>query len=233
MADFVAVTVNGEDMQVYLATPEPLETHPAVLVMHHRYGIDDFTKDICHRLAKLGFVGAAPDVFHRQPADTALEKRSSLLRDSEVVADIEATLGLLKGHSNVRADRLAILGHCMGGRMTFLGAAAFADFIAAVPYYSGNMTISWGDEGITPFDRLKDIPCPVLGFFGNDDENPTEADVDAISAELTRHGKAHEFHKYDGAGHAFQNFLSPDRYREEAAQDAWAKTEAFLAEHLH
>jgi carboxymethylenebutenolidase len=72
----------------------------------------------------------------------------------------------------------------------------------------------------------------VIGFFGRDDTNPSPADVDRIDAELTRHGKPHEFHRYDGAGHAFLNFANAERYRPDQAKDAWAKMLDFLDRHL-
>lgn len=232
MGEFESVAVDEKSMDVFVANPEPLGVHPAVIITHHRYGIDDFTKDIAGRLATKGYVAAAPNFFHRQPDDVRLEERSAHLKDSEVVADLGAAIAHLERADYVQPGRFAILGHCMGGRMAFLGAEAFPVFKAAVAYYSGNMRISWGDEGATPFDNLDKIDCPVIGFFGNDDENPTVADVAEIGAALTGHGIAHEFHGYDGAGHAFQNFLSPERYREDAARDSWQRTEAFLREHL-
>jgi carboxymethylenebutenolidase len=89
----------------------------------------------------------------------------------------------------------------------------------------------WGD-GPAPFSLTKDIACPVVGFFGLEDQNPTPADVDAIDAELTRHGKPHEFHRYEGAGHAFLNFMNPERHRPQQAKDAWAKMLGFLGRQL-
>ena len=87
-------------------------------------------------------------------------------------------------------------------------------------------------RGPAPFDRTRDIACPVIGFFGRDDTNPSPADVDRIDAELTRHGKPHEFHRYDGAGHAFLNFANAERYRPDQAKDAWAKMLDFLDRYL-
>jgi carboxymethylenebutenolidase len=72
----------------------------------------------------------------------------------------------------------------------------------------------------------------MIGFFGLDDTNPSPADVDTIDAELSRHGKTHEFHRYEGAGHAFLNFTNADRYRPSQAKDAWEKMLAFLGRHL-
>jgi carboxymethylenebutenolidase len=127
---------------------------------------------------------------------------------------------------------LAVLGFCMGGRITYLLAGARpAAWRAAGVFYGGNIMKPWGD-GPAPFDLTAKIACPVIGFFGNDDTNPSPADVDKIDAELSRHGKAHEFHRYDGAGHAFLNFTNAERFRPGPAKEAWAKMLTFLDRHL-
>ena len=73
---------------------------------------------------------------------------------------------------------------------------------------------------------------PVIGIFGNDDENPSPADVDDLDAALNDAGVEHAFHRYDGAGHGFQNFADEDRYRKEAAEDSWRKVLAFFDKNL-
>ena len=105
------------------------------------------------------------------------------------------------------------------------------DFACAAAFYGGRMKLAFNGT-TTPFDRLAQIACPLIGFYGNDDTDPSPADVDAISAELTKHGKPHEFHRYDGAGHAFENFTNPDRYRPRAAAAAWGELLAFFGQHL-
>ncbi len=90
--------------------------------------------------------------------------------------------------------------------------------------------VPWG-EGPSPFDLSKDIDCPVLGLFGEDDPNPSPSDVAKLDAELTKLGKTHEFHSYPGAGHAFMNEGRPS-YRPEAAEDAWMKCVAWFDKHL-
>jgi carboxymethylenebutenolidase len=72
----------------------------------------------------------------------------------------------------------------------------------------------------------------MIGFFGNDDTNPTPEDVDDYEAALANAGIEHVFHRYDGAGHAFQSFNNPERYRKEASEDAWRKVLAFFADQL-
>ena len=96
----------------------------------------------------------------------------------------------------------------------------------------GNIFKPWGEGNPAPIGRAGGIACPVIGFFGNDDQNPSPDDVTQIGETLTRHGVAHSFHRYDGAGHAFQNFLSEAAYREATARDAQQKLLAFFAAEL-
>jgi carboxymethylenebutenolidase len=98
-------------------------------------------------------------------------------------------------------------------------------------FYGGNIMKAWGD-GPTPFDLTPYVHCPIAGFFGNEDANPSPADVDRLSTQLDKYRKAHEFHRYDGAGHAFLNFGNPVTYREGPARDAWQKLIPFLQRHL-
>jgi carboxymethylenebutenolidase len=72
----------------------------------------------------------------------------------------------------------------------------------------------------------------VLGIFGNEDQNPTPEDVDDLDEALTGASVPHEFHRYDGAGHGFQDFTNPDRYREAQTEDSWEKIERFLGRTL-
>jgi carboxymethylenebutenolidase len=72
----------------------------------------------------------------------------------------------------------------------------------------------------------------VIGFFGNEDTNPSPADVNDYEAALKKAGVQYAFHRYDHAGHAFQSFNSAERYREGPSEDAWAKALAFFGENL-
>ncbi len=72
----------------------------------------------------------------------------------------------------------------------------------------------------------------MIGIFGNDDQNPSPADVDDLAAALATAGIEHEFHRYDGAGHGFQDFVNEERYRKEATADSWDKLFAFFADRL-
>ena len=222
-------------MRTYVQSPGT--PAPAVVVMIHGPGLDRFIEAQVDALAKHGYVAGAADLFHRQPpaTDTSLAatmERIGKLRDREILDDIDALVAELDARSDAHPSR-AVIGFCMGGRNTYLLAGARPKLWRATGvFYGGNIMKPWGD-GPSPFELTPSIAAPMVGFFGNDDQNPSPADVDAIDEELTKHGKPHEFHRYDGAGHAFLNFTSSERHRPEQAKDAWAKCLAFLDRHVH
>jgi carboxymethylenebutenolidase len=195
--------------------------------MHHRGGIDSFTRYAADRLAARGYLVAAPDLYHRCPDTVPLADRKALLKDTEIVADVESAVAQLHARADVARNRIVIMGHCMGGRMALLTTGSMRAFCGAVIFYGGSVAKSWG-EGETPFQRLRNITCPVIGFFGNEDRHPSPADVDAIDAELASHGIPHEFHRYPGVGHGFQNPAHDTPLERAAAEDAWTRTFAFL-----
>ncbi len=84
---------------------------------------------------------------------------------------------------------------------------------------------------VSPIDYTKDLSCPLLGLFGNDDQNPSPEHVNRLEAELKKHGKSYEFHRYDGAGHGFW-YYDRANYRPPQAMDAWQKVFAFYRQHL-
>ncbi|MBD21802.1 MAG: hypothetical protein CMM37_12265 [Rhodospirillaceae bacterium] len=231
MVEFTNVQLEGNEMRIAYSSPGDKAEYPAIVVMYHRGGFDEFTVKVCDDLADAGFFSAAMDLYHWPPLlEPAAENPFPV--DPEIIKDITATVGWLSGRKDVDSNRLGILGHCMGGRMALLGAATHDVFKACVPYYPGNTFKPWSEDGPSPFELLGDIRARILGFFGNDDQNPSPEDRDKISAELTRLGVEHEFHGYDGAGHAFQNFVAPERFRPEATVDSWSKTISFLNQTL-
>lgn len=230
MARTDTIEVSGSKMRILVGEPAGDGPHPAVIVMCHIGGLDEFTEDRVDRLAAAGYVAAAPDLFHYHEWIAEKNERRASLRDKTIIDDVQATLAHLDATTATAPDKTAILGHCMGGRLALLGAGTIERFRAAIIYYGGRTMISWGDDGPTPFERIPSLKGPVLGFFGDLDTEPSPADVDKIEAELERHGIPAEFHRYADAGHAFQNFISPERHVPEAADDAWGKTIAFLDE---
>jgi carboxymethylenebutenolidase len=227
-----SVKVDGADMRLYVSTPEGMGPFPGIVVIQHQGGVDTFVQDMTQRLASAGYLAVAPDLYHRDGPDCKDDgpTRRARLRDVTVIKDVNATVDFLAGHRLVDRERLGIVGFCMGGRVSYLMAAANPRFKAAVAYYGGNIMLPWGD-GPAPFDRTAEIHCPLLGHFGEQDANPSPADMRKLDAELTRHGKVHEFYSYPGADHAFMN-KHGNRYNAEADRDSWPRTLTFFAKHL-
>jgi carboxymethylenebutenolidase len=225
------VRVNGSEMKVYVSVSEAEAPAPAVLVIHGQSGVEDFL-EVTRMIARQGYVAAAPDLFHRDGPDCHDDgpTRRARLRDATVIQDVTAAANFLKRHPSVDGARLAIVGFCMGGRIVYLMAAANPDFKAGVMYYGSDTMRPWGD-GPAPIERTPEIHCPIMGHFGAEDGNPSPADMHKLDAELSRHGKAHEFHQYPNAGHAFANLGSP-KYRAAAADASWPRTFAFFDQHL-
>lgn len=221
--------VDGNPMRICVGIPDRPGPHPGILVAQHAGGVDEQIQDVVHRLRRAGYVAAAPELFHRQPAGLEPPKRTAALRDAEIVADLNATVAHLKT-LNIPVAPIGIVGFCMGGRVAYLGAATVPQVKAAAVFYGGNVMKALGD-GPSPFERSSAIDCPLIGFFGAEDTNPSPADTKKISEELTRLGKWHEFHTYNNAGHAFHNFLT-ERYRERAARSSWHSMLAFFTEYL-
>lgn len=231
-ARWETLKVDGVDMKLFVDEPAEAGPHPTVVVAHHRAGLDAPTTKFVQDLAGLGYVAAAPHLHHRRPDGEDTRDSIKHIDDVDIVADLNATVEYLRGLASVDAGRMAIAGHCMGGRVSFLGAAMIPAFRCNVVWYSGNMFRALGRGDAPPVEKLGMLRGPVVGFFGNDDGNPSPEQVAAISAKLTEHDIAHEFHAYDGAGHAFQNFTNPEGYRAAATADSFAKMSAWLAKNL-
>ena len=226
--------IQGSSMEVLIFEPEGDGPFPGMVVAQHlpiaHAGLekDPFTIDIGERLAKAGYAAVIPFVFHWWDPETEMAVKRDEFRDDWAVADLDAAYKLLAGMDKVDDSRIGVMGHCWGGRLAWLAACHNSGYKAMATLYGGRIKLGLG-EGSVPLIELTDrIPCPVIGIFGNDDQNPSPADVDDLDSALSAANIPHDFHRYDGAGHGFQDFVDENRYREEQSNDAWAKVMAFL-----
>ena len=228
MGRWDTISVDDSRMRCYLAEPREVNG-PGVLVCMHGPGVDDFICDICDRLAASGFVTIAPDLYHRQ-REPHIEPWTKI-RDTEASHDLAKAINALTDLYMANPQRVGIVGFCMGGRLAFLQAAHNSNLRAAVVFHGGNLMVA--KDGLpSPFEQARNISAPVLGLFGAEDGNPSPSDVQKVASELTRLGKEHEFHIYEGAGHAFLNFTRPAVFREAQAKEAWARCLAWLHRYL-
>jgi len=229
---------NGDEIEAYVARPTDKQSRGGMVFIHHLPGYDRETKEMVRRAADRGYDVICPNLYSRvgrdvSPDDAAAEVRAQGgVPDEQVAGDVRAAVEHLRS-LDTSNGKVAVIGHCSGGRHTFL-VSTMVPVDAAIVCYGGLIV------GETPpqlstmvplIDRASDVGCPMLGLFGNDDQFPTPDQVDQIDKALTEAGKEHEFHRYDGAGHAF---FSVDRpaYRVEAALDGWDRIWSFVATHL-
>lgn len=229
----------GDEVQAYLAQPGGDGPRGGVVVIHHMPGHDRGSKEIVRRFAELGYDAICPNLYWREapgaaPADAAAMVRAQGgVPDERLVGDVRGAAEHLrsKPSSNGKAG---VIGYCSGGRQSVL-AACHLDLDAAVDCYGAFVTGTLPEDfplKITNLvDQLPNLRVPLLGLFGNEDAHPSPEDVDELEQILTAENKAHEFHRYDGAGHAFFN-VDRTTYRVEAALDGWERVTEFYATHL-
>jgi carboxymethylenebutenolidase len=227
------ITVDNSPMRLYLSQPEGPGPFPAMVVIQNQDGIGEFTQAMTRRIAEAGYVGIAPELYHREgepktPEEVANFKHTR--RDANVINDINATVNCLRGCAAADTSWLGIVGFCMGGRIAFLMAAASQSFKAAVDFYGGGVYSKWGDRP-APSELAVNVSCPIQGHFGELDKNPPPDEMRKLDAELIRLGKQHEFFFYAGAPHGF-NRQGWDGYRPEADATSWARTLEFFKKHL-
>jgi carboxymethylenebutenolidase len=227
------INVDKNSMNLVIAQPDGLGPMPAVVVIQHQYGVDKFMEEMTERFAGAGYFAVTPDLYHRDGPDCKDDgpTRRGRARDVNIINDVNATITYLKSNKLVDSRRVAILGFCMGGRVAYLMAGASKDFKAAISWYGGSCFRPWG-EGPTPFERTAQISCPIQGHFGETDQNPTLEDMAKIDAELTKHGKAHEFYVYKDTGHSFMDPHHPDKYVAQSDCESWQRSMEFLKKHL-
>lgn len=225
-------------MEVFQFTPAGDGPHPGLVLCQHipvgHTGIenDTVTLKIAERYCENGYAVAVPFIFHWWPKSADIEVKRAAFRDDWTRLDLDAAFQLLSARPTVDAARIGIVGHCWGGRVAWLGAATNRRYKACAIFYGGRIKLVMGEGSPPAIDLAPKIRCPVIGLFGNGDTNPTPQDVNDYDAALKKARVEHVFHRYDGAGHAFQSFNNPERYRKEASEDAWQKALAFFAAKL-
>jgi carboxymethylenebutenolidase len=236
---WVDINVDGQTMEGYLTRPAAEGRYPAVVVIQEIWGVNSHIQSVTDRLPSQGYVGLAPALFHREGRMTLglyEEMETALARlgrctDANILADVRAAVAYLKTLPFVDANRIGIVGFCFGGRVSYQAACHLPELKAAVVFYGGRILQPLGGPGPAPIEQTGNIAAPLLGLFGEDDGNPSPADVEKIAAELKKHGKTYRFHMYPGCGHGF-HCEGRASYRHEAAKDAWAKTIAWFDQHL-
>jgi carboxymethylenebutenolidase len=234
LSETVTITGHeGDAIEAYSARPLTPGPVGGVVVIHHLPGYDRQTKEFARSLAVGGFNAVMPNLYSREapgadPDDAMAAARSQgviPIPDGRVVAEVEGAIAYLKGLPNANG-KIGVIGHCSGGRQSFLAAVSLP-LDAAVDCYGGFVV---GEPpaghplaGWQPLvTRTPSLSCPLLGLFGKDDKFPSPEHVAELEQALREAGKTYEFHSYDGANHGFMQVDSA-RYHPQSAVDAWGK----------
>ena len=236
--------MHGQDVELgHLAHPGA-GSHPGVVMIHDVWGLSDHTRDLARRLATEGFGVLALDLYRRE-RDVQIDDPGRWMRqlsDPQVLLDVQAAVAYLAEQPGTAGQRIGVTGFCMGGTYALLAACADTGVSASVAYY-GLLSHAHGllhdEKGLNParkprqpLDAVADLGCPLLCFYGDQDEFVPMADVEALHAGLSAARHPAEVVIYEAAGHAFMNDTRTDAYRPETAKLAWGQMLAFFREHL-
>jgi carboxymethylenebutenolidase len=230
---------DGDEVEAYLARPAGTGSRGGVVVIHHMPGYDRGSKEIVRRLAEYGYDAICPNLYSREAPGASPDDAAAVARanggvpDARLVGDVGGAAAYLRALPTSNG-KVRVIAHCSGRRQSVL-AACNLDLDAAVDcygaYVTGIVPEGWPLKITNLVDQLPNLRAPVLGLFGNEDSYPTPEQVDEFEQILKDNNKPHEFHRYDGAGHAF---FANDRpsYRVEAANDGWERIAAFYSANL-
>lgn len=227
-------TAGGFQMNCYRARPEKPGRYPVVLVVQEIFGVHEYIRDTCRRLAKLGYLAMAADLFQRQEPRMAELKDvqaaiaiSQKVSDKQMMEDLDATVAYAEKSGEGMSDKLAITGFCFGGRVTWLYAAHNPKVKAAVAWYGRLVGPATEQQPKQPVDLASEMKAPVLGLYGAADEGIPVASVEQMKAAMAATGKKAEFVIYPNTPHGFHADYRPS-YRPEAADDGWKRLQAWF-----
>jgi carboxymethylenebutenolidase len=230
---------NGENINAYFARPLGSGPFPSIVLIHHAPGWDEFYREMTRKFAYHGYMAISPNLYYRlghgTPEDIGAKARADgMVSDDQAVGDIVGARDYvaLLPQSN---GKVGVIGTCSGGRQAFLVGCRTKAFNAVVDCWGGRVVMTPQElspkNPVAPIDYTKDLSCPLLGLFGEEDQFPTPQQVAQHEEALKKFGKTYEFHMYPKAGHGFFYYDRP-MYRQEQAVDGWKRVFEFLEKNL-
>jgi carboxymethylenebutenolidase len=215
-------------LAAYHAMPAGGAKLPTVLVVHEIFGVHEYIKDVCRRLAKAGYLAIAAEMYARHGDVSKMSNVQQIIdgpvaaaSDAEHMADLDACAAWAAKNGG-DPDRLAITGFCRGGRTTWLYAAHNRRLKAAVSWYGQLEGAPTAKQPKWPLDLAAEMKAPVLGLYGGKDQGIDAAQIDDMRDALKKAGGKSQIHVYPDAPHAFHADYRPT-YRKEPAEDGWRR----------
>ena len=230
----VKIPVLDGQIPAYRAMPAKGGPFPAVLVIQEIFGVHEHIKDVCRRLAKLGYYAIAPEMYARQgdvskitAIPEIISKVVSKVPDSQVMSDLDAAVAYMKKTGKVDPLKLAITGFCWGGRVVWLYSAHNPDIKAGVAWYGALVRPSTPNNPKQPIDVVADLKAPILGLYGARDNGIPLDTVEKMRVAMKAAGKPGEIIVYPEAGHGFHADYR-ESYSPKEAQDGWMRLLEFF-----
>jgi len=214
-------------LKAFAVEPAAEGVRAAVIVVQEWWGLNDHIRDVARRFAREGYFAIAPDLYSRQGHKVAAEQNLAAelmggLKKEDGIEDLQTTVEWLREQKQTQSARIGITGFCMGGSYALLLPSETREISAAAPFYGE----------IPPDEKLKDLSCPILYVYGENDGWIQRRDVDRLAAALKKFDKKGEVKIYPGCSHGFFNDTRPDVYRPAEAKDAWDRTLKLFATNL-
>ena len=229
----IVIPSNGTPLPAYSAQPAKGTKFPVVLVVQEIFGVHEHIKDVCRRLAKLGYLAIAPELYYKfgnvaemTNVQEILDKVVSKVPDAQVMVYLDNCVAWARAHDG-DVSRLAITGFCWGGRIVWLYAARNPQVRAGVAWYGRLVGPTTANTPRQPLDVAKEIKVPVLGLYGGQDQGIPLDTVEQMRAAIKEAGGKSEIVVYPDTPHAFHADYRPS-YRKEPAEDGWKRMLAWF-----
>ena len=227
------VPVADGQLPGYYARPAGAGPFPTIVVIEEIFGIREYIKDTCRRLAKLGYMAATGELYARladlskmTDADAIIRDVISKAPDATLMTDVDSVAKWAFANGGDPA-RLGVVGFCRGGRDVWLYDAHNAQLKAAVAFYGPVAGSRSEIQPQTAADVATGLHAPLLGLYGAKDPGSSPTDVQAAAEKARAAGKTVEIVVYPDAGHGFHADYRLS-YVRDAAEDGWAKMQAWF-----
>jgi carboxymethylenebutenolidase len=221
------IAVADGSLPAYAARPDTPGPHPVVLVIEEIFGVHEYIKDVCRRLARQGYLAVAPELYARladlskmHDVHEIITKVIAKAPDATMLSDLDHT-ALWAGSHGGDTSRIGVLGFCRGGRDTWLYAEHNPRLKAAVAFYGPVSGARSEGQPKTPLDLASSLKCPLLGLYGGRDDSIDQNDVYHAASLARAAGQRVEIKVFPESGHGFHADYRPS-YNKADAEAAWA-----------
>ena len=232
-AGTVQIETSDGTIPAYYARPKGTQLVPVVVVIEEIFGVHEYIRDVCRRLAHAGYLAVAPEIYARFPEFPHMTDPTQIVRDvvskapdQRMLLDLDSAAAWTRSRGG-DVGRMGVTGFCRGGRDTWLFAAHNPALKAAVAWYGPLGGATTPIQPKTPLDIAADLRCPLLGLYAGEDPSSSLAEIDEAEKRAKAAGRIVQIHVYFDAPHGFHADYRPS-YRPADAADGWTRMLAWF-----